>query len=97
MSAVWYAVKRGIYDHGLLGIFDTLGAAQAACEQHTRGDSTTDGDGYHEYVVYVTDINEKGEGEIVGSWKSVPFRGPYQWVDAKEPRDSFKTQWTILP
>ena len=81
MSVVWYAVKHGIYDHGVLGIFDTLDAAQAACEQHTSDDPSRDGDGYHEYVVYATTLNAKQEGTTVGSWKSMTFRGGvYQWV-----------------
>ena len=77
---VWYAVKRGIYDHGVLGIFDTLDAACAACEQHTRDDPDGNGDGYHEYVVYETILSAKQKGTLVRKWKGVPWRGPYQWV-----------------
>lgn len=85
---VYYIVKRGVYDHGLIGMYRTLDEAKARCEQHTNADRR-DGDGYHDYVIHETSIGADGKGEAVAVWQGkmkweecTRLPGEYTWREA---------------
>lgn len=86
---LYYIVKRGVYDHGCLGIYLTLSDAKACCEQHTANHPNhwEDGDGYHDFVIYETSVGT-GEGREIAVWKGRLVRegrikrpGHYTWQE----------------
>ncbi len=70
---LYYIVKRGVYDHGVLGIYATLEEAKSRCEAHTDANKQ-DGDGYHDFVIYRTVLSSNGSGSVIATWEGTANR-----------------------
>lgn len=87
-ATVYYIVKRGVYDHGLIGMYRILDEAKARCEEYTTADPRSEGDGHHSYVIYETKIGTIGEGQEVAIWQGrrlwenrTRVQGEYTWQE----------------
>ena len=75
MTTVWLVEKRGVYSHGILGVFATEHEACACAEKATSDAKPSeddvferdDGDGHHEFVLMRCELGHAPED--VATWK----------------------------
>jgi hypothetical protein len=99
---LYYIEKVGVYSHGVIGIYDTLDDAKAACERHTQTpqqfddsdphgyDVADDGDGYHSFHIMRTKLGG-GISKLVAMWEG---KRSCQYFDGKRVY-SASYRWVI--